>query len=108
MLQRLPIALTRVKSGNTPENLLNKIRRITNSLHQAKETYNMVNAKKVYNNTMNSIKLQSKMETIFMNSQNSEPSEPYRLLLNLLDKKNLKRNEYVALSNPNIYYEWKI
>ena len=38
------------------------------------------------------------MNTIFMNSENSKTSDPYRLLLNLLDKINLKRCEkYVAL-----------
>ena len=49
------------------------------------------------------------MDTIFVNSENSKTSEPYRLLLNLLDKIDLKRNDkYVALSNLSIYYEWKI
>ena len=43
-----------------------------------------------------------------MNSKNSETSDPYRLLLNLTDKINLKRSDkYVALSNLNIYYTWK-
>ena len=52
MFQRLPIALTQVKAGNTTENLLNEIRQIRYSLHRAKET-----TKKVYNIIMNSIKL---------------------------------------------------
>ena len=52
MLQRLPIALAQVKAGNTSENLLNAIRQIIYSLHQAKEI-----TKAVYNNIMNSIKL---------------------------------------------------
>ena len=40
------------------------------------------------------------MDTIFMNSENSKTSDPYRLLLNLTDKINLKRSDkYVALSN---------
>ena len=34
MLQRMPIALAQVKSGNTYENLLNEIRRILYSLHR--------------------------------------------------------------------------
>ena len=34
MLQRLPVALTQLKAGNIPENLLNKIRQIIYSLHQ--------------------------------------------------------------------------
>ena len=45
MLQRLPIALARAKEGNTSETLLNEIRQIIYSLHQAKKY-----TKKVYNN----------------------------------------------------------
>ena len=52
MLQRLPIALAQVKAGNTPENLLNKIRQIIFSLYRAKEI-----TANVFNNIMNSIKL---------------------------------------------------
>ena len=50
MLQRLPIALAQGKAGNTSENLLNEI---IYSLYQEKEV-----TKQVYNNIMNSIKLQ--------------------------------------------------
>ena len=50
MLQRLQIALAKVKAGNTSENLQNEIRQIIYSLYQAKEI-----TKKVYNNIMNSI-----------------------------------------------------
>ena len=40
-----------------------------------------------------------------MNSKNSKIPDPYRLLLNLADKINLKRSDkYVALSNLSIYY----
>ena len=40
-----------------------------------------------------------------MNSKNSKISETHRLLLNFLNKINLKRSdEYVALSNISIYY----
>ena len=39
------------------------------------------------------------MGTIFMNSENSKTTDPYRLLLNLTNKINLMRNEKcVALS----------
>ena len=31
------------------------------------------------------------MDTTFMNSENSKTSEPYRLLLNLINKMNLKK-----------------
>ena len=43
-----------------------------------------------------------------MNSENSKTSDRHRILLNLLDKINLKRSDiYVALSNLSIYYKWK-
>ena len=43
------------------------------------------------------------MGTIFMNSENNKTFDPHRLLLNLLDKINLKRSEkYGALSNLSI------
>ena len=50
ILQRLPIALAQVKSGNNSENLLNEIRQIAYSLYQAKEI-----TKKVYNSIINSL-----------------------------------------------------
>ena len=37
MLQRLPIALAQVKSGNNSESLLNEIRQIVYSLYQSKQ-----------------------------------------------------------------------
>ena len=52
ILQRLPIALAQAKAGDTSENFLNEIRQIIYSLYWSKE-----NTKKVYNNTMNSIKV---------------------------------------------------
>ena len=48
------------------------------------------------------------MDTIFMNFEDSKTSGPPRLLVNVLDKINLKRSDkYVALSNHNIYYTYK-
>ena len=48
------------------------------------------------------------MDTIFMISKNNKTSDIYRLLLNLNDKINLKRNDkYITLSNLSIYYTWK-
>ena len=45
------------------------------------------------------------MDNIFMNSENSKTSDPYRILLNVTDKINLKTSDkYVALSK----YELKI
>ena len=52
MLQRLPVALTQVKDGNTFENLLNEVSQIICSLYRGKGI-----TKKVYNNIMNPIKL---------------------------------------------------
>ena len=51
MLQQLPVALAQVQAGSNPENLLNEIRQIIDSLYQAKEI-----TKKVYNNLMKSLK----------------------------------------------------
>ena len=43
-----------------------------------------------------------------MNSKNSKTSDSHRLLLNLKDKINLRKNDkYVALSNLSMYYVWK-
>ena len=43
-----------------------------------------------------------------MNSRNSKTPDPHRLLLNLLDKINLKRSDkHFALSNLSIYYTWR-
>ena len=50
MLQRLPIALAQVKTGNNSQNLFNEIRKIIYSLYQSKEI-----TKKVYNNLMKSL-----------------------------------------------------
>ena len=55
MLQRIPTALAQLKAGNTSENLLNETRKIIYSLYREKEI-----TKKVYNNIMNSIKLQKR------------------------------------------------
>ena len=60
MPQKLPITIAQVKAGNISENLLNEIRQIIYSLHRANEI-----TKKVYNNKMDSIKLQNRMDTIF-------------------------------------------
>ena len=51
MLQKLPIDLAQVKASNASENLLNEIRQVLYSLNRAKKI-----TRKVYNNTMNSIK----------------------------------------------------
>ena len=49
-----------------------------------------------------------KMDTIFMNSENSRTSEPHILKLKLTDKLDLRIGEKViALPNLSIYYTWK-
>ena len=52
MLQRLLIALAKIKEGNNSESLLNEIRQIVYSLYQSKEI-----TKKVYNNMIKTIKV---------------------------------------------------
>ena len=48
------------------------------------------------------------MNTIFMNSGNIKTSDLHRLSLNLTEKIDLRRkDEYIVLSNLNIYYTWK-
>ena len=43
-----------------------------------------------------------------MNSESSKTSDLHTLLLNLMDKINLKRSDkYSALSNYSIHYTWK-
>ena len=54
--------------------------------------------KKVYINIINLNKFYNRMNTIFMNSENSKATTPHRLLLNLTDKTKIKRRDkYVAL-----------
>ena len=72
----LPIALAQGKAGNGYENLINEIRQII-FFYQKKEL-----TKKVYSNIMNSIKLQNRMDTIFVNTENSKTSYPQMLLFN--------------------------
>ena len=101
MLQRIPKALVQVKPGNNSESLLNEIRQIVYYLYQSKEII-----KKVYDNIIKSIQL--KMDTIFMNSENSKTLEPHILILTLTDKLDLRRSEKsIALSDLCIYYTWK-
>ena len=50
MLQRLPIALAQVKTGNNSKSLLNQIRQIVYSLYQSNQI-----TKKIYNSIIKSI-----------------------------------------------------
>ena len=52
--------------------------------------------------------MNTKMSTMFMNSENSKTSDPHRLLLNLTDKIELrKKYTYTASSTVSISYTWK-
>ena len=64
MIRRLP-ALLQVQAGDISKKLLNQILQIVYPLYQAKKV-----SKKVCNNIVNSIKVQHKIDTIFMNSEN--------------------------------------
>ena len=49
-----------------------------------------------------------KVETVFMNTENSKTNQPHRFRLPLTDKLNLKSpNKNMALANLSIYYTWK-
>ena len=57
---------------------------------------------------MDNKKVLYKMDTIFMNSENSRTSEYHVLVLKLTDKLDLRRGKKtVALSNLSIYCTWK-
>ena len=72
----MPIAFAQVKVDKTSEYLLNEIWKIIYYLYRAKKI-----TKKVYNNIINSF-----------NFRNSKRTDPHRVLHNLTDKINLKRN----------------
>ena len=86
MPQRLPIAFGQVTAGNNSENLLKEIRQIVYSLYQSKKI-----TKKVYNDIIKSIQwnftqICIKMDTIFINSENSKTPNPHVLILKLTNK----------------------
>ena len=53
---------------------------------------------------MNLIKLQNRIDIIFMNSENSKTSDPRRLLLNLFEKINLKRSDKEVMKPQDLLY----
>ena len=100
MLSRLPIALAQLKAGNNSDKLANEKRQLLHSLYISKKLN-----KSIYNNLINTI---YKMETIFMNTENSKTNEPHRFRLTLADKLNLEDpNKNMALANSSIYCTWK-
>ena len=95
MLQRLAIALAQLKAGNSSRSLLNEITQIVYSFYQSKQT-----TKKVYSNIIKSIQQHIKMDTTFMNSENSKTSKSHVLALKLTNKLDLTIGEKaIALSN---------
>ena len=109
MLERLPIALAQVKLGNTSENLLNGFNQTIYSMFQAKAKAKKKKTLILCNNIINLINLWDRIDTIFMNSEDSKVSNPHILLLSLSDKMNLKKSDkYVAFSNLRFYYTWTI
>ena len=66
------------------------------------------NEKKLKNNSIKFGWHYLKMETVFMNTENSKTSRSHRFKLDLTDKLNLKNpNKSMALANLSIYYTWK-
>ena len=48
------------------------------------------------------------METIFMNTENSNTIEPHKFVLNLLQRLDItSSNKHVALQNLSIYCKWR-
>ena len=67
-----------------------------------------INQKKLLKSIQQLNEIIIKIDTIFMNSENSKTSEPHKLKLKLTDKLDLRIGEKViALSNLSIYYTWK-
>ena len=87
MFSRLPISLAQLRAGNNSEKLKIEIRKIL---------YYLYRSKKLQSNSIKVWLTLFKMETIFMNTENSKTNEPHRFKLNFTDKLNLK--------NPNKKY----
>ena len=87
MFRRLPISLAQLRAGNNSEKLKIEIRKIL---------YYLYRSKKLQSNSIKVWLTLFKMETIFMNTENSKTNEPHRFKLNFTDKLNLK--------NPNKKY----
>ena len=100
MFSRLPISLAQLKAGNNSERLKKEKRQLLYSLYRSEKL-----TKTIYIDLINTI---WKMETIFMNTENSKTNEPYRFRLTLAGKLSLKDpNKNMALANLSIYYTWK-
>ena len=96
MLSRLPISLAQLNTGNNSEKLKSKIRQLLYSLYRSKKL-----TKNIYKALVDIVQ---KMETNFMNTENSGTSELHRFKLDLTDEINLKNpNKNMALANLSIY-----
>ena len=82
LLNRLPISLAQLKTGNNSEKLKNEISQLLYSLYRSKKL-----TKIIYKNLINIIE---NMETIFKNTENGKKNEPHKYRLALADKLNLK------------------
>ena len=132
MLSRLPISLAQLQAGNNSEKIKNEIRKLLYSLYRSKnitkQEYNnliqplwiknTIIAHKIFimimimiviiiiSSSSISISIKDthyKMETIFMNTENSKMNEPRRFRLDLTDKLYLKNpNKNMALVNLSI------
>ena len=95
------------KTGNNWESLLTEIRQIVYSLYHSKD----IDTMKLHSAELHSIKLHPdiKMNDLLMNSENSQTSELYILILKLTDKLDLRRDEkIISLSNLSIFTQGKI
>ena len=81
MLSRLPITLAQLNAGNNSEKLKNEIRQLVYSLYRSKKL-----TKQLYKFDWHYLKMQS----IFMNTENSKTGEPHRFKLDWTGKLNLK------------------
>ena len=95
MLRRLPICLAQLKGGNNLQNLATIVFFVLFS--------------KIHENNLQAFNQHYlKMETIFMNTENSKTNEPHRLRFSLVDKPNLKiPNKNIPLGNISICCTWK-
>ena len=81
MRSRLPITLAQLNAGNNSEKLKNEIRQLLYSLYWSKKL-----TKQLYKFDWHYLK----MQTIFMNTENSKTGETHRFKLDLTGKLNLK------------------
>ena len=78
MLSRLPISLAQLKEGNNSEKLKNEIKQLLYSLYRSEKLTKQLDRHYL------------KLETVFMNTENSKTNEPHQSKLDLTDKLILK------------------